>query len=67
MLHTEHVARGGIESFQNIGGGGGGARCIYDVLTLQKSRGGGARTHLGGEKPPTPSLNAALEATIFGQ
>ena len=37
------------ESFQNVGG----EAMVYDVLTLQKSR--GARAHLGGGKgPPAP-------------
>ena len=35
---------GQTESFQNVGGGKG----VYNVLTLQKSMGGGAKAHLGG-------------------
>ena len=27
--------------FPNVGGGGGGGEGVYDVLTLQKFRGGG--------------------------
>ena len=56
LLHTVNVARGGKLSFQNVGGGKG----VYNVLTLQKSR--GARANLGGGKGP---LNAALQMDLY--
>ena len=38
---------------------GGEGEGVYDVLTLQKSR-GGARAHIGGAKaPPCPKCNPA--------
>ena len=50
MMHRENLARGGKLSYKNFGGGGGEG--VYNVLTFQKSRGGGARAHLGGAKAP---------------
>ena len=38
VLYTENVARGGKLSFQSVHGRGEG---VYDILTFQKSRGGG--------------------------
>ena len=46
VLHTENVARGQTESFQNVGGKG-----VYNVLTFPKSR--GARAHLGEANAPS--------------
>ena len=42
-----------------------GGKGVYDVLTLQKSR-GGARAHLGRSKAPLPPapLNASLVYTV---
>ena len=54
VLRTESVARGQTESFQNVEGG----EVIYDVLTLQKSR--GARAHLENGPLPLPPLNEFL-------
>ena len=58
-LTASGVSQGAeTESFQNVGGRGDG---VYDVLTLQKSR--GARTHPGGAKAPLPPPpNAVLQA-----
>ena len=51
VLHTEYMAGGGKLSFQNVGGGGGEG--VYDVLTLQKSRGAGSSPT--GAKAPSPA------------
>ena len=50
VLYTENVAGGVTESFQNVGG----CKGVYDVLTLQKYR-GGKSSPKGGK-----GLNAAL-------
>ena len=50
---------GQTESLQNVGGGGKG---VYDVLTLQKSR--GARAHLGGGAKATPECTTACTCTV---
>ena len=51
MLHTENVARGQTESFQNVVGAK-----VYTMYKLFKSL-GGTRAHLGGQIPP---LNKTL-------
>ena len=56
VIHTENVARGSKLSFRNVGGGKG----VYNVLTFQNSRGGGARAHLGGANAPPPPLNETM-------
>ena len=51
MLHTENMGRGGKLSFQNVGGSEG----VYDVLPLQKFRGGGGKSSPRGGKGPLAS------------
>ena len=52
MLHSGNVAGGGgqTESFQNEGGGEG----VYNVFSLQKSRGGGKNSPRGGGGKNSP-------------
>ena len=51
MLNTEKLARGENREFQNVGGG----EVVYNVLTLQMSRG---QDLTSGEAKAPPPLNA---------
>ena len=72
MLHTENVARGGKLKCRGGGQtelpkyrGGGGGEGVYDVITLQKSRGGSSP--MREERPPyLIPLNAVLQDVSMG-